>query len=181
MRQSAVARSVQVIGDTAYVADEGYAGDLTPKSGLQLIDVQNPDQPRLRVTYPLNAGGGSVQVVDTIAYITGAPEHGLVIVDLSDPLHPVERQSLDMPLTASVVYHAADVTYLIGYGELVGFDIRNPEQPTRLGSYHMMQASDMQIRDNLAYVTVYDEGLHILDVSDPAQMLLRDTFTPVLP
>ena len=177
---TAVARSVQVIGDTAYVTDQGYVGEQTPKSGLQLIDVHNPDQPRLRGTYPLTEGGGAVQVINAIAYITNAPERGLVIVDLSDPLHPVERHSVDMPRTASAVYYAADVTYVIGFGELYTFDIRNPDQPIQLGIYPIAQATDIQIRNTLAYVTVYDQGLYILDVSNPAQLLLRETYIPVL-
>jgi hypothetical protein len=177
---TAVARSVHVIGDTAYVTDQGYVAEQTPKSGLQLIDIHNPDQPQLRATYPLPEGGGAVEVVNAIAYITSAPERGLVIVDLSEPLHPVERHSVDMPRTASAVYHAADVTYVIGFGELYTFDIRNPDQPVQLGIYHIAQATDIQIVNNLAYVTVYNQGVYILDVSNPAQLVLRERYTPVL-
>jgi hypothetical protein len=168
---------VQIVGEVAYVADQGYAGDLQPKSGLQIIDIHDPDQPRLLATSPFNEGSGAAHVVGATAYLTSAPERGLVVVDLSDPTHPIPRGNADMPRTASAIFHAGDVTYVIGFGELYAFDTRNPDQPTEIGTYRIMQASDILVTDTLAYVTIYNQGLQILEVGNPAQITLRGTYT----
>jgi hypothetical protein len=73
----------------------------------------------------------------------------------------------------------------LALGEVLGrvapFDIRNPDQPIQLGIYHIVQATDIQVLNNFAYVTTYDRGLQIVDVSNPAQLRIHGSFTPVLP
>jgi len=45
--------------------------------------------------------------------------------------------------------------------------VSNPAAPVGLGSFQTV-AMDIEVQDNLVYVTCQGEGLRILDVSDPS-------------
>ncbi|MDP8240185.1 MAG: hypothetical protein P9X24_13935 [Candidatus Hatepunaea meridiana] len=82
------ARDLFVRGDYAYVATE--------LSGLQILDISNPENPEL-VGYwddnPLEAQ--CVYVSGDYAYITDGKQSGLRIIDISDPENPTETGYLE--------------------------------------------------------------------------------------
>jgi hypothetical protein len=82
------ALGVAVSGTHAYVADGG--------SGLQVIDITNPESPRIvgSVDTPGNAMG--VAVSGTHAYVTDG-NRGLQVIDITDPESPEIVGSVDTP------------------------------------------------------------------------------------
>jgi hypothetical protein len=152
----------------AYVAD----GD----SGLRIINIASPSSPKeVGIYYTSEGGGEIIYVQDTLAYIT-AGDSGLCIINVSDPSFPKEVGFYDMPEAA---YEAYDVwvqdtiAYLIYYIEdtLGGsslLDIINVSDPSSPEEISVLPGEfwNLFIKDTLAYVT--DDGLHILDISDPS-------------
>jgi hypothetical protein len=56
--------------------------------------------------------------------------------------------------------------------DLLIIDISNPSAPNLAGSYMApgMTTSDVAVSGNFAYVAAFGDGLHIVDVSDPANI-----------
>ena len=109
-----VAYGVQVIGNTAYIADDWY--------GLCIIDVSDPTNPYeiARLKTPGYAWG--VQVRGSTAYVS-AYDGGLRIIDVSNPATPQEiafhetpDKALQAVIADSYVYLAAAGKGLLVYG-----------------------------------------------------------------
>lgn len=112
--------NVQVIGNTAYVAD-GIGG-------LATVDVTDPFNP----TYIARAvyGGNSEDlVVDSgIAYVA-AGSAGLVLVDVSDPAAPSLVSSVSTPGSAVGVGYSAGRAYVAAWTDTRVFDVADPSAP----------------------------------------------------
>jgi hypothetical protein len=73
------AMAVAVSGNYAYVAND--------ESGLKVIDVSNPDSPRVVASYDTLGFAWGVTVSGNYAYEADSGA-GLQIIDISDPTHP---------------------------------------------------------------------------------------------
>ncbi len=71
----------EVQGDYAYLA--------TGETGLEILDISDPENPEWIGTYDTPGDSRYVKVVDDIAYVCDL-QGGLRIVDVSDPRHPDE-------------------------------------------------------------------------------------------
>src|SRR5204863_8267417 len=80
---------------------------------------------------------------------------------------PVEAHTLFTETRDGKIY-----VYFGAYdGTTPVFDITNPEAPVRLGGYDA-QASivhDLMIDNGIAYLNAWEEGLHVVDFTNPAQ------------
>jgi hypothetical protein len=169
-----LAHDVAVMGDYAYLADSW---------DLYLFDISDPLSPTLVSTWPTPGDSlNNVVVAGNYAYV-GAGHDGLRIVDVSDPLAPIETgvytvsdRIYDVALLGDLVYLAADQAGL----HIV--DVSDPISPTLAGVYNgweivssvtAAQSSSGQV---LAYILgeywvdngQWYNGLSVLDVSDPA-------------
>ncbi len=166
-----VANGVAVLGDYAYVADNS--------SGLQVLDITDPANPRIvgSVVTPDNAGG--VTVSGNYAYIV--IYHGLQVVDISDPVNPQTVYSMDIGDLRDVAI-SGNYAYVSGgtwglyreYGWLKAIDITNPARPQVMGSVNTRNlAFDVEVSGSYAYVTMgvssgYGPGgLCVIDITDP--------------
>lgn len=73
---------VKIAGDYAYIADYGIPG-------LVILDVHNPAYPGYKSCIETPSAAWDVDVVDTLAYVA-ATDEGLIIFNVSDPVHPEE-------------------------------------------------------------------------------------------
>jgi hypothetical protein len=132
---------VWVNGRFAYVADFN--------EGLTVVDVSSPSDPRYVTTVTWARHYQSAEIVrgeGTIAYVAAA-DHGLIIIDVSDPLHPI----------VAAKYRPARI------GAAEGLAVRD-------GIVYLAMGSQMEIRrsqDDLEIATTQENGLHIVDVTDP--------------
>lgn len=127
------ARSIVVSGRYAYVTDATY--------GLRIVDVGNPDEPRLagsaQTVFDPNDGAGRVSVHGDHAYVAGY--RGVRIIDIADPAMPFWVGShnsdgggiQDITVRRGVAYvsdgHYGSPT------SLKLLDVRNPEIPVLIG------------------------------------------------
>lgn len=114
----------------------------------------------------------------TLAVITreGASDrkNGIVILDISDPAHPVVVSELTENLTGGIhnVWFNGDIVYAINDGTLAMhiIDVSDPANPKHLGRWEWREGEqnkylhDVWAEDGLAYLSYWDDGLIILDV-----------------
>jgi len=117
-----------------------------------------------------NANG--VKVQGHHAYVTNR-EHGIKVVDISDPAAPILAATFQTPGHAWAIDVIGDRAYIaVRYHGLMILDITEPSSPTLLGSYDTIpNIMDIKIQGSLAYVVDGDPSdgsfLHVLDVADP--------------
>jgi hypothetical protein len=109
-----------------------------------------------------------VAVDGQYAYLAAAGS-GLLVVDISDPVHPAEVGSYDTPGYSYGIGKAGDMVYIAdGWGGVRVVGVGNPAQLTEIASYDTPGwAFDVIVVDSKAYVADTFAGLHVLDVSDP--------------
>ena len=103
-------------------------------------------------------------------------KNGIVIFDASDPCHPKPISAYTETVSGGVhssfvyqghVYLTDDAT-----GSLRIIDIRNPHEPREVGRWQTEQTEigryvhDVDVKDGLAYLSYWNDGLIILDVGN---------------
>ncbi|HEX6290977.1 MAG TPA: hypothetical protein VFZ66_17460, partial [Herpetosiphonaceae bacterium] len=168
--------SVAVSGSIAYLAGGS--------TGLRIVDVGAPDQPRLLAKLAVDAH--DLEVVGGLAYLVNNTP-GLVIVDVRDPSKPrvivthtlpgIDQRNggLIDPMKIVVVDKLA---YISGHTTgLQIIDVSNPARPRARGSYQPGRSlHDIQVVGHLAYLADSSYGLHIVDVKNPQQPRLRGQY-----
>lgn len=161
----ATVRDMQVISDTAYLANDVY--------GLHTVDVRQPDALVSLGSAPTPGAALSIAVVDQRVYLA-CGTGGLWIFDVSDPAHPTVLGSYAG--TAHDVAVVGNVAAIVD-GDLHLLDISNPALPTLVGSYLTPgEAKTVDLSETVAYLA--DEGglgVATVDLSNPASPVLLGT------
>ena len=107
-----------------------------------------------------------IVTIGTYSYVA---TNGLKIIDISDPLHPIETGSCLLPQLARGVAVSGDYAYVADYeAGLYIIDITDPFNPVEVGHFDIpYYAYGVAVQGDLCYVAGH-EGLTILNVSDPA-------------
>ena len=170
-------------------------------NGIYVIDALDPNEPQLVNQYvfePLMQSG-QVQAVGNLLVVTTAEGRRAVLLDISDPENPQpipggDFQILDEHGEAKEAYFSNMSNGHIffarkeGGGGLIIYDVRDPENPTRVGGY----TSDgnggyVFVKDNHAFVgesnfaVIYDVSDYT-NVSEVQRLNLKgdlDTITPI--
>ncbi len=156
------ANDVFASSDYAYVAGNG--------SGLRIYDVSTPASPVpvgafdvYRVTGVFVSGG--------YAYISAHDnyDHYLKIIDISNPLNPMEEGSYFSWNEVKDIFVEGDHAYLaIGTDGLKIIDVSNPSNPQEISHYSVAdEASGVFVSHPYAYIADGGDGLRILNVSNP--------------
>lgn len=150
------------------------------ESGLQVIDVSNPADPRIVGNVSTPGPTRLVAMADGFAYVS-AGVSGLLIVDLADPNAPHVAGQITLAGPADGVAAAGGIVYVAtGLGGLQVVDAGNPSAPYVLGSAASPYATrDVAVDGATAYVSCLQGGLLVFDVSDPTSpRLLGGVDTP---
>ncbi|MFZ1630510.1 MAG: hypothetical protein WAV70_16445, partial [Anaerolineae bacterium] len=124
--------------------------------------------------------GGAIMAVDvqgSYAYVGSSS--WLVILDVSDPAHPVRiGQSPALPGMVWAVHVLGGLAYVAaGSAGLQVIDVSNPVTPFLRGAYDTPgTAYGVSVVDGLAHVADGWNGLQIIDVNDPANPILRGAY-----
>lgn len=183
-------------GDLQYVASQEYPGVLSDIAGsgdtayllhnviepipprpyptntyLEILDVADPQYPVvLRTLGPNEHAGGNLEVKGGYAYLS-SDQTGLRVVDLAgDTLDPAGELFINLgstctALSGSTVYLGVPKTDPKGVWLV---DISSPTSPARVSSAPLPhQAEGVFVSGDYAYIADGQDGLHVLDVSDP--------------
>ncbi|MDP8239588.1 MAG: choice-of-anchor D domain-containing protein, partial [Candidatus Hatepunaea meridiana] len=167
------ARDVVVQGDYAYVA--AYA------SGLQIIDISDPEHPEVAGYWDDNPDMvEGVSVSGNFVYLA-VSQSGLYVIDVSDPANPNEIGSYDTPSFAVDVVVSGHFAYVADrLSGLRVIDISDPENPDEIGFCDTPgDAQGVALSGDFVYLAdgaehpAYNRGgygasgLRVIDVSDP--------------
>ncbi|WP_416838530.1 LVIVD repeat-containing protein [Haloferax sp. DFSO52] len=176
-------------GKTAYVA---------ATSGYVTVDLSSPDRPQIlaerrelrsdhedgpfRNIYDVKLDGDTLLAVGPANPLPGSPA-GVLVVDVSDPSNPVEGSFYETSYPIHNCFAAAGRAYLtandgdenpivvldietgaeIGRWSIVSEDERWADVPRSVRPVH-----DVWVRDSIAYVSMWDAGTWLVDLTDPS-------------
>lgn len=134
----------------------------------------------------------AVALRDGLAFLSGAGAD-LRVLDLAEPARPRELGRLEGQGQGGPIQLRDDLAFVAaGWGGLVIVDVADPARPVELGRYRpeswrldvdrpdlVRAAVDVWVDGDLALVASEEDGLHVLDVSDPGQPVLRRRFEPL--
>lgn len=148
-----------------------YAWDVTDAAHPRLTDSVVVDAKRINAV-AVNAAG-------TLAVLTrdGAESrrNGIVVLDLADPAHPQPAADYWETLTggAQNAWIDGSYAYVVDHGtsEMAIIDLSNPADPREVGRWGIPMSpgrflQDVSVRDGLAYLSYWDDGLVIVDVGN---------------
>ncbi|MBD3334778.1 MAG: T9SS type A sorting domain-containing protein [Candidatus Eisenbacteria bacterium] len=165
-----ICRKAEVLGDYAFVAQ---ASD-----GLTVLDVSDLEQIELAAQLPMPGESSDFTIAGDLLYMADG-DGGLRVVDITDPLAPFEVGSHEAYNIFRVEVggaraYAIEVVLPSGPHNLHVFDVEDPENITELGMYSFTSTPfapwELIIDGDYLYVAGDDEGLLVLDVSDPGQI-----------
>ncbi len=161
------ARGVVVMGNVAYVTDQG--------AGLLIIDVSMPETPTLRGSVGLPGSARGVAVDGNYAFVA-AEEAGLHVVDISDPTMPTLVGTVDTPGSAQSVVVSGAMAYVADRQcGLHVIDVIDPSDPVIFGSRSLPGlALDVAIAGDDAAVACFGAGVCFVDISMPMAPAIRD-------
>ncbi len=180
--QARAFNDMHVDGKTAYLAAWGY--------GLLVADVSNPKEPR-ELGREAMGGAHTVSVANGYAYLgknTNGTELG--IMDVTNPKDPNFIALYGLPYTPAQVEARAQYVYIASYPlsgstEPTGLRIVDASDPFRLfeASVYNDECSsafgvDFADDQPIAFVAC-SNGLHVLDVSNPALPPVRLAYLPI--
>jgi len=105
-----------------------------------------------------------MEIIGDIAYVPGCLS-GLHIMDLSNPMEPVEITFRDgVALGVSISNNRAYYTSSMGG---VVLDISDPTQPQELGRWRIGGSEDILVNGDIGVITTEEGCPYVVDVSDP--------------
>jgi hypothetical protein len=186
--------AIQVVGQFAYLA-EGMARTLTNDPGtFEIIDVSDPTNPMRVGGVATLARANEIRVVGNFAYVAESTRWTssnllgtLEIFDISTPTNPIRVAIFDTAGSATSVDVSGGHAYLAdGVTDLQVLDVSDPSKPQPVGAFISDVAHNacgfepggpakfVQVVSNFAYSSG-DNGLHVLDISDPSHPLASMT------
>lgn len=115
-----------------------------------------------------------ILVVGEVAYLTqhlhGANQKGVVVVDVSDPEHPIQIGALEGTVGARDMVSVGQYLYLADSQNraVVVVDVSDPASPFLVTQVSTgIYPSSLDLEGEYLYVAVRDDGVLIFDVSDP--------------
>ena len=179
---------VALSGGYAYVADATHS-DGTPRKwastqGLVVFDIAtDPANPTVVSTFKTHGDVRGVEVVGNRAYLHDAGE-GLIILDVSDPTNPVRLGNYHSPAVLRQMKKVGDLLYITdAWNGFTVLDVSDASHPQVVGLYlaeHYkylgVDASGIDVQDNLVYLGAGHLGLEVVDVSNLASLILLGAF-----
>ena len=154
---------VEIVGNTAYVADRG--------DGLRVLSISDPANVSQIGFFDMASEAQGVAVVGNTAYVANGFD-GLRVLDVSTPGMITQLGAFNTPGFAFDVEIVGDTAYVAdGNGGLQVLNVSNPAMIASLGSLNTSgQAHDVKVVGDTAYVAADSGGLRVLDVSNPAMI-----------
>jgi len=112
-----------------------------------------------------------VHVDGNYAYLTN--NQGVDILNISDISNPRKISTIRIQDGAFGIYVEDGVAYIAGETGLTITDVSDPEHPEILGSFYDGGVNrNVRILGSYAYVTDYEDGLEIVDISYPSNPVM---------
>lgn len=127
----------------------------------------------------IDTGGDTcdVEVVDGIAYVSDMRANALKIINVSIPSNPVLLSSYEVSGNHQLAVKG-DIVYITDHDQgLVLLNVTNASHPVFISRYSDSgEINDIYLMDGTAYVIDQDDGLEIVDISDPTNLTKLGSF-----
>ncbi len=100
--------------------------------------------------------------------------YGLLIINISDPVHPILLSQYDY--YTRKIFVENDIAYISGGDGLVILDVSDPKSPTELGNYTGIDLAGLSYSNDLVYIGHRYNGLKIINVSNPTSPVLEGEY-----
>ena len=100
-------------------------------------------------------------------------DHGLLVIDISDPENPEITDNWEPDHGYVVAVHViGEIAYALdGARRIYSVDVSDPENVEQIGELQIPSAArDLYVSDGFAYIANYEHGLRIVDISNPRDM-----------
>jgi len=154
-----------------YIVDVSLSGNIMAVAdgvkGLSLVDISDPANPVETYQY-VEEQLLAVFTDENYAYLASAEQRGLTIIALSDEAENRYVGSIETYSLATDVVVEEGIAYVaLAYGGMQTFDVRDPANPTLLGSFWLDDpVYAIDIENGIVYLA--SEGLLAIDVYDPS-------------
>jgi len=153
------------------VASSGDYAYFSSGAVLMIADITDPSAPIVVGQLELPADIDGIEISNGYAYLA-CGSRGLWVVDVTDSTTPVVAgayTSTLWPVSLEVVGDLAYVANAANPESLVVLDVSDPASIAKLGSVWGLLVSvyDITVAGSHAYLVGYEDGLKIVDVSDP--------------
>ena len=151
---------VAIVDHYGYVADWG--------SGLQVIDVAEPESPLIVGSIDTPGNASNVTLVGDHAYVTDGVS-GLQIIDVANPANPVIVGSIDTPGNAMDVASVNNYVFVAdGASGLQEFDVSEPQNPRFVAEVDTPGITrGISVLGDRVYLVDGNAGIIVLDISNP--------------
>lgn len=165
-------------GDLWIFEDVAYVGNYGDNS-MRVFDISDPTNPVMTDSIVVDArrvNDVKVNVEAGYAITTreGASDrkNGIVVLDISDPRHPTITSEYTETVSGGVhnVFLVGELVYAVhnGTSDMHIIDVSDRENPVEVGRWgldkHNKVLHDVFIKDGIAYLSYWDDGLVILDL-----------------
>lgn len=188
---------LHVVGSFAYLARSASFAQMNNAGSMEIVDVSNPARPSRIGVVVTRGHANHVQVVGQLAYVasalwTGSNQVGaLEVFNIASPTNPIPVGTYNTAGAASDVQVVGNRAYLAdGAADLLVLGVTNPGNPVFMGSYSTNvdnpwtgepggPSIDIHVVSNHVFAAGPD-GLHVLDVSNPADPVRVSGFAHAL-
>lgn len=153
---------LEVNGSYAYIAHSGYL--------VTIVDVDNPNSPIAINDYFVSNGVHDLELLGDYAYLLSGSE--IKIMNVSNPLNLQLMGSCNTYYGGSRLSLANGYAIVAEYYGVSSICVLNQSAPYLVGYYSKYGGIvDVKVQNNIAYVINYNQGLIVLDVSNPEEPL----------
>ncbi|MFB3894946.1 MAG: M6 family metalloprotease domain-containing protein [bacterium] len=163
-----------------YIDTDGYAGSIaktgdivylgTGNYGIRIVDVSAPATPREVSWYDMGwSGAESLAINGTYLYVAAGSWIGFHILDISNPISPIQVSTCSTPGVARDVAVSGNYAYVAddNYYGLRIIDITTPSSPTEVGAFTTNgSAYGVAVQGNYAYLATDWNGLRVINISN---------------
>lgn len=174
-----------ILDGARYAHFAGHHLYVSAKAGIIVVDLDDPEAPKLLARIPLTEPRASMQ---QFRYLFAVDADGFKVVDVTNPASPRIVESAAIPLEdASRVFVARTYAYVAaGKDGLVIIDVENPEEPELVEKYtaegNLVDARDVIVGTTnaslFAYVADGKNGLKVLQLTSPESQPRFYGFSP---
>jgi len=158
---------IEVSGNQAFLID---------RKGIHIVNVENPEQPRLSGTIKTPTTVYNLEVIDNIIYAAGS-SNGLLIYDVKTPENPIIMAQLDLPGTARDVEVSNNNAYIASTSGLHIIDVTNLSEPHLITTiFSTKNIFCVKVVNNFAYLGIFGNDLKIIDIIDPYNPIMEGSF-----
>ncbi len=146
----------------AYVADG--------ENGLVLINCDDPANPFITSTYPMDGYAHDIHIYGHWAFVADG-EEGLIIVDVRNPYNPTFCGCYIPTDAAWGIFVRDSLAYVAaGMDGLTIVDVSDPTMTVEIGNYDTdWWAYGVHVSGDYAYVADRMDGVRVINVSDPTE------------